>query len=146
MAEFAAIPEAVKSLTEVETRFGLQRNDEPEFFSEWQGDDLPELSVEEKAALVRMGERLAFHRGDGELLKGAVTILVASPLLEITGFCDPSFNMQAEASVELSLDDGEEVLRGRIDVLILQGLLWVLVVESKKTAISARSALPQALA
>jgi hypothetical protein len=36
-------------------------------------------------------------------------------------------------------------LRGRIDVLILQGALWVLVVEAKKV-ISARSALPQALA
>ena len=145
MAKFSAITNAVKSLTEVETRFGLRRNDEPEFFSEWQGE-LPELAESEMAALARMGNRLAYHRGDSELLEGAVTILAASPLLEIAGFYDPPFKMRAEASVELSLDDGEEVLRGRIDVLILQGLLWVLVVESKKTTISARSALPQALA
>jgi hypothetical protein len=145
MAKFVAITEAVKSLTEVETRFGLRRNDEPDFFAEWQGD-LPGLTPAEEAALTRMRERLAYHRGDGELLEGAVTILAASPLLEIAGFYDPPFKMRAEASVELSLDDGEEVLRGRIDVLILQGLLWVLVVESKKTTISARSALPQALA
>ena len=38
------------------------------------------------------------------------------------------------------------MLRGRIDVLILQGQLWALVVESKKTTIPTRSALPQALA
>jgi hypothetical protein len=48
--------------------------------------------------------------------------------------------------VELSIEDGEETLRGRIDVLIMQSQFWVLVVESKKTTISARSALPQALA
>jgi hypothetical protein len=54
--------------------------------------------------------------------------------------------MKAEAAVELSVEDGEETLRGRIDVLVLQTSLWVLVLESKKTTISVRSALPQALA
>jgi hypothetical protein len=32
--------------------------------------------------------------------------------------------------------DGEETLRGRIDVLILHNQLWVMVLESKKTMIS----------
>ncbi len=57
MAKFSAITNAVKSLTEVETRFGLRRNDEPEFFSEWQGE-LPELTESEMAALARMGSSL----------------------------------------------------------------------------------------
>ncbi len=129
----------------METRFGLQRSEAASFFTEWQGD-LPELSAGEASALERMRDRLAYHRGDGELLEGAVTLLAVSPLLELAGLYDPPFKMKAEASVELAIDAGEEVLRGRIDVLILQGSLWVLVVEAKKTAISARSALPQALA
>lgn len=54
--------------------------------------------------------------------------------------------MQSETAVELVINDGEEILRGRIDVLIMQNQFWVLVLESKKTSISVRSALPQALA
>lgn len=44
------------------------------------------------------------------------------------------------------LDDGEEILRGRIDVLVLQNQLWVMVLESKKTTLSVWAAVPQALA
>ncbi|MEM6400483.1 MAG: hypothetical protein AAF757_09615 [Cyanobacteria bacterium P01_D01_bin.116] len=47
--------------------------------------------------------------------------------------------------VNLLVDDGEEVLWGRIDVLILQDKLWVMVLESKKTTLSVWSAVPQAL-
>lgn len=49
-------------------------------------------------------------------------------------------------SVELVLNDGEEILRGRIDVLVLQNQFWVVVLESKKTTLSVWSALSQALA
>ena len=73
-------------------------------------------------------------------------MLVASPLLELAGFYDPPFKMKAEAAIEIAIDDGEETLRGRIDILILQYQLWVIVLESNKTRISTRSALPQALA
>ena len=48
-------------------------------------------------------------------------------------------------SAQIILDDGEEVLQGRIDVLVLQNQLWVVVLESKKTALSVWSALPQTL-
>ncbi len=54
--------------------------------------------------------------------------------------------IKAEPSVDLVLNDGEEVLRGRIDVLVVQNQFWIVVVESKKTALSVVSALPQALA
>jgi hypothetical protein len=89
---------------------------------------------------------LLYHRAEGELLEGAVTLLVVSPLLEVAGFYDPPFKMKAVAAIEIAIDDGEETLRGRIDVLILLHQLWVMVLESKKTTISTRSALPQALA
>ena len=72
--------------------------------------------------------------------------MLASPLLTIAGFYDPPFRMRAEESVQLTLDDGEEVLQGRIDVLVLLNQLWVVVLESKKTALSVWAALPQTLA
>jgi hypothetical protein len=64
---------------------------------------------------------LVYHRAEGDLLEGSVTLLAASPLLELAGLYDPPFRLRAEAAIEVTVDDGEEVLRGRIDVLILQG-------------------------
>lgn len=44
------------------------------------------------------------------------------------------------------LDEEGEVLRGRIDVLVVQNQLWVTLLESKRTTISVMSAVPQTLA
>ena len=145
MAKVLAVTDTCKTLAEVETRFDLHRSDDRSFFSEWRGT-FPELSVPERDRLHLMWQRLHYHRGDGDLLEGSVMLLVASPLLELAGFYDPPFKLKAEATVEIAVDDGEEILRGRIDALILQQNLWVLVLEAKKTTISTRSALPQALA
>ena len=145
MAKVIAVTDACKTLAEVETRFDLSRSNDPNFFSEWRGA-LPELSVSERDRLHLIWQRLHDRRADGDLLEGSVMLLVASPLLELAGFYDPPFKLKAEAMVEIAVDDGEEILRGRIDALVLQQNLWVLVLETKTTTISTRSALPQALA
>ncbi|MEG4306413.1 type I restriction endonuclease [Microcoleus sp. D3_18a_C4] len=145
MAKVIAVTEAIKSLAEAESRLNLSRTEDEAFFTEWQ-TQLPSLSDSEQTALDTLRRRLLYHRADGELLEGAVTLLVASPLLELAGFYDPPFRMKAEAAIEIAIDDGEETLRGRIDILILPWQLWVMVLECKKTTISTRSALPQALA
>jgi hypothetical protein len=145
MAQTIAVTDAVKNLAEAEAKFGLHRNHDSQFFPEWM-DPLPSLTGTELAALDTMYRRLAYHRAESELLEGAVTLLAASPLLEIAGLYDPPFKLQSETAIELVINDGEEVLRGRIDLLIMQNQFWVLVVESKKTTISVRTALPQALA
>lgn len=107
---------------------------------------MPELSTVEQTALDELRRRYLYHRFEGQLLEGTVTLLLASPLLTIAGFYDPPFRVRAEESVQLTLDDGEEVLQGRIDVLVLLNQLWVVVLESKKTALSVWVALPQTLA
>ncbi len=68
---------------------------------------------------------------------------MASP---IAGLYDPPFRVRAEESVQLILSDEEEILQGRIDVLVLVNQIWVIVLESKKTALSVWTALPQTLA
>ena len=140
-----AVTEAIRSLAEAESRLNLSRTEEEAFFTEWQ-TELPAIEAPEQVALDTLRRRLLYHRAHGELLEGAVTLLVASPLLELAGFYDPPFKMKAEAAIEVVINDGEETLRGRIDLLILQEQLWVMILESKKTMISTRSALPQALA
>jgi hypothetical protein len=114
-------------------------------FSEWQ-TNLPELSRHEQTALDELQRRYVYQRSEGQLLEGTVTLLLASPLLTIAGFYDPPFRVRAEESVQLTLDDREEVLQGRIDVLVLLNQLWIVVLESKKTALSVWAALPQTLA
>ncbi|MBD2449849.1 type I restriction enzyme HsdR N-terminal domain-containing protein [Nostoc sp. FACHB-152] len=145
MTQVSAITEAITSLREAETRFGLIRIESEEFFPEWKSELSP-IPEAEKASLDVLRRRYLYHRGEGDLLEGTVMLLVVSPLLALSGFYDPPFRIKAESSVDLVLDDGEEVLRGRIDVLVLQNQLWVIVVESKKTTLSIWSAVPQALA
>ncbi|WP_427159247.1 type I restriction endonuclease [Aliinostoc sp. HNIBRCY26] len=145
MMRIAAITEVITSLTDVETRFALERVEDEQFFPEW-FTELPEINNTEKDALDVLRRRYIYHRGGGNLLEGTVMLLVVSPLLALAGFYDPPFKIKAESSVELIINDGEEVLRGRIDVLVLQNQFWVVVLESKKTTLSVWSAIPQALA
>ncbi len=140
-----AIPDAITTLAEAERRFELVRTEDEAFFPEWQSP-LPELDPEHQKQLDEMRQRYLYQRSQGQLLEGTVTLLLASPLLAIAGFYDPPFRVQAEASVQLRLEDSEEVLQGRLDVLVLVDQFWVVVLESKKTALSVWAALPQTLA
>jgi hypothetical protein len=140
-----AITDAIKTLAEAERRFGLVRSDDDEFFPDWQVG-LPELSIAEKSNLDDLRRRYLYQRSEGQLLEGTVTLLLVAPLLTVAGFYDPPFRVRAEESVQLTLEDSEEILQGRIDVLVLLNHLWVVVLESKKTALSVWTALPQTLA
>ncbi|HEY9728901.1 MAG TPA: type I restriction endonuclease [Chroococcales cyanobacterium] len=140
-----AITEAITTLAEAERRCNLHRTENEQFFSEWR-TDLPDLTDTEKTGLNELRRRYLYQRAESHLLEGTVMLLLASPLLAIAGFYDPPFKIRAEESVQIILDDGEEVLQERIDVLVLHNQLWVVVLESKKTALSVWSALPQTLA
>lgn len=147
MVQKTAITEVIKSLADVETRFNLRRTEDEQFFTEWY-EDLPEITDAEKASLDLIRRRYLYHQADGNLTEGTVTLLIGSPLLERAGFYDSPFKMRGESSVEIVLDDDDDevdILRGRIDVLVLQNRFWVTLLESKRTAISVMSALPQTL-
>lgn len=140
-----AVTEAITTLVEAEERFHLARTEDEQFFTEWYVD-LPALTDAEKAQLTELRRRYLYQRSQGHLLEGTVMLLFASPLLTLAGFYDPPFRVKAEESVQLLLQDSEEVLQGRLDVLVLKEQFWVVVLESKKTALSVWSALPQTLA
>jgi len=140
-----AITEAITTLAEADRRFGLVRSEDETLFPEWQMD-LPELLGEERSALDVLRRQYLYQRSEGQLLEGTVTLLLVSPLLNIAGFYDPPFRVRAEESVQLVLEDSEEILQGRLDVLVLLNQLWVVVLESKKTVLSVWTALPQTLA
>lgn len=94
-----------------------------------------------------MKQRYLYHRQYGHLLEGAVNFLIVAPLLELAGFYDPPFHLRSEASIRLEIpDDNDTIYRGRIDCLIVQEHLWIVLVESKRTSFSVEVALPQILA
>lgn len=140
-----AVTEAITTLADAEKTLHLTRTEDEHFFPEWYVD-LPDLTDEEKAGLIELRRRYMYQRSLGHLLENTVTLLFASPLLTLAGFYDPPFIVKAEESIELVIEDSEEVLQGRLDVLVLKDQFWVVVVESKKTAFSVWSALPQTLA
>ena len=145
MTQTKAITEAITSLAEAESRFGFVRIEKDSFFPEW-CEELPVLTEADQANLDVLRRRYLYHRTFDNLLEGTVMLLLVSPLLALAGFYDPPFRIKAEEAVDVVVDDGEEVLRGRIDVLVLQDRFWVIVLESKKTTLSVLSAVPQALA
>ena len=53
--------------------------------------------------------------------------------------------MRGEESIEISAEDEGEIIRGRIDVLVIQEQFWLLVIESKRSSFSLLEAIPQAL-
>ncbi|MGB3309548.1 MAG: type I restriction endonuclease subunit R [Nodosilinea sp.] len=140
-----AITKAITTLAEAEQRFNLTRTEDESFFLEW-NTDLPSLNENEKIGLMDLRRRYLYQRSQGHLLESTVLLLFASPLLTLAGFYDPPFRVKAEDSIQLILQDSEEILQGRLDVLVLKDQLWVVVLESKKTALSVWSALPQTLA
>jgi hypothetical protein len=140
-----AITEAITTIIDAERRFGLTRNEEPNFFTEWQ-ENLPQLTAKDLTLLADLRRRYIYHRSTGHLLESTVPLLLASPLLALARFYDPPFRVRAEESVRIVLQDSEEVLQGRIDALVVCDSIWVIILESKKTMLSIWSALPQALA
>jgi hypothetical protein len=84
------------------------------------------------------------HRNRGKLAEGAVNLLLVSSLLELAVFYDEPFFITTDSSVEIVLENQDEILRGRIDTLVIQEQFWILVVDSK-SLISFEAAIPQVL-
>jgi len=146
MSQTLAITDYIDSLATAEAEFGLSRNDDPGFFPEWL-DNLSALTVAEQQRLDLIKQRYLYHRQYGHLLEGAVNFIVIAPLLEMAGFYDPPFHLRSEVSVRIDLSDEEDkVYQGRIDSLVLQDNLWIILVEAKRTSFSIEVALPQAIA
>jgi hypothetical protein len=146
MVQTFAITEYIDSLAKAEETFGLLQSADPTFFAEWSGQ-LPELNTSDRIRVDLIKQRYLYHRQYGHMLEGAVNFIVVAPLLEMAGFYDPPFHLRSEASVQLEIAAEEgRIYQGRIDALIVQEHLWVVLVESKRTSFNVEVALPQALA
>lgn len=132
------------TLSEVEDQFNLRQVlDDSTFFPEWQ-DDLPQLSESERQALNRVKSEF-LYLNKYPMLEDLVKMVVISPLLSLAGFYRPPIRPVLEKRVEVALQDGERTVWGRIDILLLQQLVWVAVIESKQAGFSLKDATAQTL-
>ncbi|MCC5667924.1 PD-(D/E)XK nuclease family protein [Nostoc sp. CHAB 5784] len=141
-----AIAEKITTLRQVEEKLGLRLSGDSQFFTEWMAD-LPALSEAEQTRLEQVRQNYLYQISDGSLLEETVKMVVLSPLLELAGFYQAPYRFKTEVSVDIvAQGDNDEILRGRIDVLVLQGKLWIVLIESKKTTFDLELAIPQTLA
>ncbi len=145
MTAVLGVTDHIKTLNDLQSRFGLQQTSDNTFFDEWL-TDLPQLANDQQLGVERLKNRYDYHRAEGLLLEGTINAVVLSPLLELAGFLDPPFRLKSPYGVSLELEDPDEIIRGFIDTLIVQEHLWIMVVESKRTSIPVPAALPQLLA
>ncbi len=131
-------------LHDLKTRFGLQQVQEEAFFPEWL-NDLPELTGAERQILDRI-KRNYLYLLEYPVMESIVKMVVLSPLLDLAGFYEPPFRVDGETNIQVSAEDEGEVIQGCIDVLVIQGQLWVTVIEAKNSEFSITKAIPQALA
>ncbi|BAZ33771.1 hypothetical protein NIES4074_62850 (plasmid) [Cylindrospermum sp. NIES-4074] len=146
MTTTIAIAEKITTLRQVEEKLGLTLSSESKFFTEWMAD-LPALSEAEQFRLEQVRQNYLYQISYGSLLEETIKMVVLSPLLELAGFYQAPYRLKTEVSVEIEAQgDNEEILRGRIDALVLQGKLWIVLIESKKTTFDLELAIPQTLA
>jgi predicted type IV restriction endonuclease len=131
------------TLHEVKQKFNLEFEADPAFFPEWQLP-APELSVYEQYVLDKAKTDFVYL-DEFPLHEEIVKLVVLSPLLSVAGFYSRPFCPVAEQQIEIEVSVSDELIRGRVDLLMLNEQLWVTVIEAKNKRFGVREALPQAL-
>ncbi len=144
------------TLTDLKEKFSLEKTIDDNFFSEYVVDNLSEITDLEKQYLDRVKTNYISLVENSPLLEEAVKLVVLSPLLDLAGFYRYPFQIATEEPIEISEEiiveenqegniNQTEIIKGKIDVLVLHKRLWLLVIESKRTNFSLQKAIPQAL-
>jgi len=112
----------------------------------FQSGDLPEITDLDKQLLDRLKAGYFNLIKYPPLLEDTVKMAVLGPLLYFAGFYLYPFHTKSEYSVKISNRDGDVIVEGKIDVLVLKEQFWIMVIESKQAAFSIEAGLAQILA
>ncbi|MEG4276345.1 restriction endonuclease subunit R [Microcoleus sp. MON1_C1] len=138
------------SLNDVRRIFKLERQTGggfTDFFS------LEPLTDFEQQELLLIGNHFWRHLEAGKVSAKLVKFLVLSPLMRLAGFFDISLVLTMEDSIPIEVEDGDTLIKGRLDILAVNqpdaelaaAQFWILVVEAKNSAIDPWAGLPQLL-
>ena len=145
MVQTVGITKAITNLNEAHDKFNLSQTADTQFFTEW-FEDLPEITDSEKEFLNRLKNRYLYYAADGEITEGTIDRIMVSPLLDLIGLFDLPFKIRGEKFVKVEIDNGDTVLEGFIDAVVVQSQFWVVVIEEKRFNVNVLQALPQTLA
>jgi hypothetical protein len=133
------------SLHDLRTQFNLQLTKNNQFFQEWQAEQ-PDVTDFDQRFLDRIKDDYFNLLEYPPLLEDTVKMAILGPLLHLAGFYSYPFHTKSEYSVRISNVDGEMVVEGKIDVLVLKDQFWLMVIESKQATYSIEAGLAQILA
>jgi hypothetical protein len=145
MTQTFPIERTLKTFSQLQTQFNLQRSTDDQFFTEWLNTD-SELTQKEQETLDAIRQKYFYQLSHNQLGEETIKLIVLSPLLDLANFFAPPFRFTTETTVQIQVESNDVIYRGRIDALVLQKALWVVVIESKETSFSLELALPQTLA
>lgn len=135
------------TLYELENKFKLQffPDEDNQFFPEWQ-TDLSNIQDADKQVLNDIKASYFNLVKHPALLENIVQLSVLGPLLQLAKLFLQPYWLKSEVSVAIATADEDMRIEGKIDTLILRDHLWVLVIESKRMALSIETGLAQILA
>ncbi|XGV87240.1 MAG: type I restriction endonuclease subunit R [Limnothrix sp. BL-A-16] len=135
------------TLRSLREQFGLTYTEEATFFPEWRGA-IDTLQPADRDLCQRLRQRYRYYLENDLLIEEGIKVMLVAPLLEAAGLFDAPFQSRFEEPVALELanaDEGAIVYRGRMDTLVVQDRLWILVIESKRMSFSLENGLAQIL-
>ena len=131
-------------MIDVEHKFSLNQTDDIQFFREW-FDGLPEITDIEKQVLDRAKANYLNAIKHREILEILVKMTVIAPLLAWANFYQLPFDIVDENYIDVSVETQDELIKGRIDIIVFKHHLCLLVIESKNAGLSIINGIPQAL-
>ena len=137
------------SLNDVHRLLKLQKQPNGSFTDFLSLEPLTEL---EEQDLLKISNDYERYLSAGKISEGLVKFLTIAPLMRLAGFYDVPICLTLEDVVAISIEDGDTNIKGRSDILAINNAqstnsspFWVLVIETKNSAIDVSEGLPQLL-
>ncbi len=113
---------------------------------------LEPLSEFEQQDLLRIRNDFRRYLSAGKISEGLVKFLTIAPLMRLAGFYDVPIRLTMEDSIAIAVEDEDKRITGRMDILAINSPqsniappFWVLVIETKNSAVNVIEGLPQLL-
>ncbi|MEH2378024.1 MAG: restriction endonuclease subunit R [Nostoc sp.] len=113
---------------------------------------LEPLSEFEQQDLLRIINDFDRYLSAGKISEGLVKFITIAPLMRLAGFYDVPIRLTMEDSIAIAVEDEDKRITGRMDILAINNPqsniappFWVLVIETKNSAVNVIEGLPQLL-
>jgi hypothetical protein len=114
--------------------------------------NLEPLSEFEQQDLLRIRNDFRRYLSAGKISEGLVKFITIAPLMRLAGFYDVPIRLTMEDSIAIAVEDEDRRITGRMDILAINSPqsniappFWVLVIETKNSAVEVGEGLPQLL-